>query len=91
MVVQGFGAVGGTAARLASTLGAHVVGLSNATGGTYNPKGLDVAAVSAWTEANGDGLADYPEGDSVSNQELLELPDADVADHIGTRKLIPGT
>ncbi|MEE8166782.1 MAG: Glu/Leu/Phe/Val dehydrogenase, partial [Myxococcota bacterium] len=48
VVVQGFGAVGGTAARLASALGAHVVGLSNATGGTYNSKGLDIAAVSAW-------------------------------------------
>ena len=74
VVVQGFGAVGGTAARLASAQGAHVVGLSNATGGTYNSKGLDIAAVSAWTKANGDGLADYPEGDAVSNQELLELP-----------------
>ncbi len=73
VVVQGFGSVGSTAARLASTLGAHVVGLSNTSGGTYNPKGLDIAAVSAWVEANGDELADYPEGDCITNQELLEL------------------
>lgn len=74
VVVQGFGAVGGTAARLASRFGAKVIAVSSASGGTYNPKGLDIDAVSAWLEQNGDNLSGYSGGDVVTNQELLELP-----------------
>jgi glutamate dehydrogenase (NAD(P)+) len=74
VVVQGFGAVGSVAARLASTLGADVVGVSSLSGGTYNPKGLDINAVEAWLNKNGDHLESYPDGDAVTNQELLELP-----------------
>ena len=74
VVVQGFGAVGRTAAQLASTLGAKVIAVSSVSGGTYNPKGLDIDAVSAWLEQNGDELKDFPGGDFVTNQELLELP-----------------
>ena len=74
VVVQGFGAVGRTAAQLASTLGAKVIAVSSVSGGTYNPKGLDIDAVGAWLEQNGDELKDFSGGDFVSNQELLELP-----------------
>jgi len=74
VVVQGFGAVGRVAAQLASTLGAKVIAVSSVSGGTYNPKGLDIDAVSAWLEQNGDKLKDFPGGDFVTNQELLELP-----------------
>jgi glutamate dehydrogenase/leucine dehydrogenase len=74
VVVQGFGAVGVVAARLASTLGANVVAVSSVAGGTYNPKGLDIDAVETWLKKNGDDLSGYPDGDSVTNQELLELP-----------------
>jgi glutamate dehydrogenase (NAD(P)+) len=62
------------AARLAATLGAKVVAVSSIGGGTYNPNGLDIAAVSAWLQQNGDDLRGYPHGDAVSNKELLELP-----------------
>jgi glutamate dehydrogenase (NAD(P)+) len=74
VVVQGFGAVGRTAAQLASTLGANVIAVSSVSGGTYNPKGLDIDAVNAWLEPNGDELKDFSGGDFVTNQELLELP-----------------
>ena len=74
VVVQGFGAVGRVAAQLASTLGAKIIAVSSVSGGTYNPKGLDIDAVSAWLEQNGDKLKDFPGGDFVTNQELLELP-----------------
>jgi glutamate dehydrogenase (NAD(P)+) len=74
VVVQGFGAVGATAARLASTLGADVVAISSVSGGTYNPRGLDIDAIDAWLKQNGDDLKSYSEGDAVTNQELLELP-----------------
>jgi glutamate dehydrogenase (NAD(P)+) len=74
VVVQGFGAVGATAARLASTLGADVIAISSLSGGTYNPKGLDIDAIDAWLKQNGDDLRGYSNGDAVTNQELLELP-----------------
>ncbi|MBW2495185.1 MAG: Glu/Leu/Phe/Val dehydrogenase [Deltaproteobacteria bacterium] len=75
VVVQGFGAVGSVAARLAAELGAKVIGVSSLGGGTYNPNGLDIDAVESWfKQQSGDDLRDYPDGDAVSNQELLELP-----------------
>jgi len=74
VVVQGFGAVGSVAARLASALGARVVGVSAVGGGTYNPNGLDIDAIEAWVKQNGEDLRGYPNGDAVTNQELLELP-----------------
>jgi glutamate dehydrogenase (NAD(P)+) len=74
VVVQGFGAVGRTAARLASMLDANVIAVSNLSGGTYNPKGLNIDAVSAWLKQNGDDLKSFPDGDAVTNSELLELP-----------------
>jgi glutamate dehydrogenase (NAD(P)+) len=74
VVVQGFGAVGSVAARLASTLGAKVLAVSSVGGGTYNPNGLDIDAVEAWQKQHGDDLRGYPDGDAVTNRELLELP-----------------
>jgi glutamate dehydrogenase (NAD(P)+) len=74
MVIQGFGAVGGTAARIASKLGTKVLAISSAHGGTYNPNGLDINALTEWAAKNGDDLSSYSEGDAVTNQELLELP-----------------
>ena len=75
VVVQGFGAVGSVAARLAAELGAKVIAVSSLGGGTYNPKGLDIDAVETWfKQRDTDDLRDYPDGDAVSNRELLELP-----------------
>jgi glutamate dehydrogenase (NAD(P)+) len=76
VVVQGFGEVGGAAARIAASLGARVVGLSDVKGGIHAPKGLDMAAVDAWVAEHG-SLEGLPGTDRVSNQELLEL-DCDV-------------
>src|SRR6186997_2388044 len=72
-VVQGFGNVGGIAARELFARGAKVVAVSDIFGGVYRPEGLDVTAVRAWVDAHG-SLADYPDAQHVSNAELLELP-----------------
>ena len=72
-VVQGFGNVGGIAARELFARGAKVVAVSDIFGGVYRPEGLDVTAVRAWVDAHG-SLADYPDATHVSNTELLELP-----------------
>ncbi|MFM9106046.1 MAG: Glu/Leu/Phe/Val family dehydrogenase [Chloroflexota bacterium] len=72
-VVQGFGNVGGTAARLMAGAGSRVVAVSDQPGGLYNPGGLDLEAVSAHLARTGSvvGCAD---ADPVTNEELLELP-----------------
>ena len=73
VVVQGFGNVGGIAARFAPTTGAKVVAVSDVYGGIYNPNGLDMAAVAEYHAQNG-RLTDFPGTDSVPNSELLTLP-----------------
>jgi glutamate dehydrogenase (NAD(P)+) len=72
-VVQGFGNVGGVAARELRAKGATVVAVSDFSGGVWNEDGLDLDAVAAWT-ADRRSLADYPDARHVTNAELLELP-----------------
>lgn len=43
--IQGFGNVGGTAARLFSEVGAKIIAVQDHTGTIYDPNGLDVAAL----------------------------------------------
>lgn len=77
VVVQGFGNVGATAARLAEASGAVVVGISDAVGGIYNPKGLPVQELAHRYAGREGGIREYKDAEQVSNQELLEL-DCDV-------------
>jgi glutamate dehydrogenase (NAD(P)+) len=72
-VVQGFGNVGGVAARDLAARGAKVLGVSDISGGIYSAGGLDLHAVDEWVREHGT-LADYPHAEHVSNAELLELP-----------------
>ncbi len=73
VVVQGFGNVGSVAARLAEELGATVVGISDASGGIYNPKGLPIAELSAKYSGVDGGIHNYKDCEQISNEELLEL------------------
>jgi glutamate dehydrogenase (NAD(P)+) len=72
-VVQGFGNVGGIAARELAAAGATILAVSDISGGAYNEHGLALADVRAWVDAHG-ALDGYPEAEHVSNAELLELP-----------------
>jgi glutamate dehydrogenase (NAD(P)+) len=54
VVVQGFGAVGASAARRLSELGATIVAISTSQGVLYDPDGLDVASLLAAREDVGD-------------------------------------
>jgi len=71
--VQGFGNVGGVAARELQGKGATVVAVSDFTGGIVSETGLDLDAVTRWTLENR-SLEGYPGARRVSNAELLELP-----------------
>jgi glutamate dehydrogenase (NAD(P)+) len=71
-VVQGFGNAGSVAARLMAELGSPVVAVSDSRGGTYNPKGLDLAAVAAHKARTG-SVSGFRGGEDVSNDDLLLL------------------
>jgi glutamate dehydrogenase (NAD(P)+) len=72
-VIQGFGNVGGVAARELAGHGATVLAVSDISGGVYSESGLDLEEVQAWV-ANHGSLAGYHHAEHVTNEELLELP-----------------
>jgi glutamate dehydrogenase (NAD(P)+) len=71
-VVQGFGNVGGVAAREIASRGGKVLAVSDISGGIYDENGLPIDQVTRWADDHG-SLAEYP-AEHVSNAELLELP-----------------
>ena len=72
-VVQGFGNVGGVAARELAGHGATVLAVSDISGGVYSETGLALEEVDAWVADHG-SLGGYPHAQHVTNEELLELP-----------------
>jgi len=68
VVVQGFGNVGGVAARLLWREGCVVVAVSDVKGGIWNAKGLDIRQLEAHVAATG-GVGGF-----VSNTQILEQP-----------------
>ena len=72
--VQGFGKVGGVAAEELTAVGATVVGVSDVSGGAYNPDGLDLDQVREWVFSHRHELTELPGAEAVTNEELLELP-----------------
>lgn len=73
VAVQGFGNVGSASAWLLQDQGARVVAASDSQGGVYNPGGLNARDLFRFKQENG-SVFGYPEGDRVSNEEVLELP-----------------
>lgn len=72
VAVQGFGNVGGTAARLLYREGFKIVAVSDSQGGTYNPHGLDVDALSEHKREAGT-VVGFPGGEDITNEELITL------------------
>jgi glutamate dehydrogenase (NAD(P)+) len=72
--IQGYGNAGQFAHQLGEEMfGLKTVALSDSRGGIYNPKGIDYAAASEWKRRTG-SLAGFKGADTVTNEELLELP-----------------
>jgi glutamate dehydrogenase (NAD(P)+) len=72
-VVQGFGNVGATAARLLEReAGMSVLAVSDSTSAIYNGHGLDLVEVTDWKNRNGT-LEGCPGCDRITSAELLEL------------------
>jgi len=73
VVVQGFGNVGSVSAKLLTEQGCKIVAISDISGGYYNPKGIDLKKAKEYLKAQ-KTLSGFPDAESVTNAELLELP-----------------
>ncbi|HEY2995406.1 MAG TPA: Glu/Leu/Phe/Val dehydrogenase [Methylomirabilota bacterium] len=73
VIVQGFGNVGGVAARLLWREGCVIAGVSDVKGGIWNPNGIDIRQLEAHVAASG-GVAGFPGTEPVSNEEILTQP-----------------
>ena len=76
VAIQGFGNVGANTARMFHELGATLVAVSDSQGGVYNPRGLHPIHLLQYKRNTG-SLRSFPQGDSITNAELLEL-DCDI-------------
>jgi glutamate dehydrogenase (NAD(P)+) len=72
VVVQGFGKVGAPAAALIAARGARVIAVSDANGGVYHPRGLDIQDLLAYVQRAGT-VQGYRPAEPLSNAEVLEL------------------
>jgi glutamate dehydrogenase/leucine dehydrogenase len=72
IAVQGIGNVGSNFANFAEQRGYKIIALSDSRSGVYNADGLDVDSVLDYKQTHGD-LKNYPNGEQISNQELLTL------------------
>jgi glutamate dehydrogenase (NAD(P)+) len=73
VIVQGFGNVGSYAAIGLAKYGARITGISDVSGGVYNPKGLDLDALQDHVTRT-DGVLNFPGGDKISNEDMLVQP-----------------
>jgi glutamate dehydrogenase (NAD(P)+) len=73
IVVQGFGNVGMNAANIFAEHGCKVVGISDVSGGLYDPKGLDLHDIMLYREKN-ESVANYGKAEHVDIDKFLELP-----------------
>jgi glutamate dehydrogenase (NAD(P)+) len=72
VAVQGFGNVGGVAAKLLTREGCRLIAVSDSKGGVYNPKGLDLEPLFAQKDETGSVIG-LKNAETITNAELLEL------------------
>jgi glutamate dehydrogenase (NAD(P)+) len=79
VAIQGMGNVGGVTAKLLYEQGYRIVAVSDISGAYYNPAGLDIPSIVAYSTASGNSLKGYAAAGikTISNTELLTC-DCDV-------------
>lgn len=75
VVIQGFGNVGGFAAKLFAEAGAKVIAISDTKGCAYDPNGLDIEALEAYKREHGSVVGFTPS--NLSKEEMFAL-DCDI-------------
>ena len=76
IAIQGFGNVGSVSADLLTRLGAKIVAITDARGGIYNAKGLDIPKVLGYATEH-KTIDDFPDAEPLTNEQLFAL-DADI-------------
>jgi glutamate dehydrogenase (NAD(P)+) len=73
VVIQGFGNVGGMAAKLMSAIGFKIIAMIEYDGAVYNPNGLDVAALQEHRKETG-SIIGFAGGEDMDKGEAMFLP-----------------
>jgi glutamate dehydrogenase (NAD(P)+) len=73
VVIQGFGNVGGMAAKLMSAAGFKIVAIVEYDGAVYNPHGLDIAALQRHRAETG-SITGFAEAEDMDKAEAMFLP-----------------
>ena len=72
VVIQGFGNVGSYAAKFLHEYGCKIIGVSDISGGLYNPEGFDLDALFDYNYKNRT-IDGYQQGKKITNDQLLAL------------------
>ncbi len=72
VVIQGFGNVGGMAARLMAARGFKIIGLIEYDGAVYNPKGLDMTALTEHRQETG-SVTGFAGAEAMDKHEAMFL------------------
>ncbi len=86
VVIQGFGNVGGMAAKLMAARGFKIIALIEYDGALHNPAGLDIAALTAYRKETG-SIVGFTGGAAVDKREAMFL-DCDVLLPAATENVI---
>ena len=73
VVIQGFGNVGGMAARLMSVAGFKIIAIVETDGAAYNANGLDIAALLQHRKETG-SILDFPGAENIDRHDAMFLP-----------------
>jgi len=76
MIVQGFGNVGSAAAEILDSMGAKIVAVNDADGTIYNPDGIDIPALIAYTQDKSNlkrSVAGFPGAQAISKADFWEV------------------
>jgi glutamate dehydrogenase (NAD(P)+) len=73
VVIQGFGNVGGMAARLMSAAGFKIIAIVETDGAAYSADGLDIAALLQHRKESG-SILDFPGAQNIDRHEAMFLP-----------------
>jgi glutamate dehydrogenase (NAD(P)+) len=86
VVIQGFGNVGGMAAKLMAASGFRIVAIIEYDGAVYNAKGLDIAVLAEHRHDTG-SINDFAGGEAIDKKEAMFL-DCDVLLPAATENVI---
>jgi len=86
VVIQGFGNVGGMAARLMSARGFRIISIIEYDGAVYNRNGIDIEALARYRHDTG-SINGFPEGEAIDKAEAMFL-ECDVLAPAATENVI---